>query len=123
MAGMNPLVLVAVLAALGLLPFMLMMVTSYVKIVVVISLVRNALGVQQVGRLAQAVGATPQHAIEVDGVGEVDYLSGDDAYKQDWMSQRRERVGLVAFRTDSLAGLAAAGRHFLGKHLRRRKSP
>ena len=41
MAGMNPLVLVAVLAALGLLPFMLMMVTSYVKIVVVISLVRN----------------------------------------------------------------------------------
>ena len=48
MAGINPLVLIAVLAALGLLPFLLMMVTSYVKIVVVISLVRNALGVQQV---------------------------------------------------------------------------
>ena len=48
MAGINPLVLIAVLAALGLLPFLLMMVTSYVKIVVVISLMRNALGVQQV---------------------------------------------------------------------------
>ncbi|MDR3175540.1 MAG: type III secretion system export apparatus subunit SctR [Desulfovibrio sp.] len=48
MAGIDPLTLIVVLAALGLLPFMLMMVTSYVKIVVVISLVRNALGVQQV---------------------------------------------------------------------------
>ncbi len=48
MAGINPLVLMVTLAVLGLLPFMLMMVTSYVKIVVVISLVRNALGVQQV---------------------------------------------------------------------------
>lgn len=48
MTGIDPLVLLFVLAALGLLPFMLMMVTSYVKIVVVISLVRNALGVQQV---------------------------------------------------------------------------
>jgi type III secretion protein R len=36
------------MVVLGLLPFFLMMVTSYVKIVVVTSLVRNALGVQQV---------------------------------------------------------------------------
>ncbi len=36
------------LAILGLAPFMLMMVTSYVKIVVVTSLIRNALGVQQI---------------------------------------------------------------------------
>ena len=36
------------LSILGLAPFFLMMVTSYVKIVVVTSLVRNALGVQQV---------------------------------------------------------------------------
>jgi type III secretion protein R len=36
------------MVALGLLPFFLMMVTSYVKIVVVTTLVRNALGVQQV---------------------------------------------------------------------------
>jgi type III secretion protein R len=48
MTGIDPLTLMLVMGALGLLPFMLMMVTSYVKIVVVISLVRNALGVQQV---------------------------------------------------------------------------
>jgi type III secretion protein R len=45
--GMNPVNVVLLLAALGLLPFFLMMVTSYVKIVVIFSLVRNALGVQQ----------------------------------------------------------------------------
>ena len=47
-AGINPLYLVFGLALLGLAPFLLMLVTSYVKIVVVTSLVRNALGVQQV---------------------------------------------------------------------------
>lgn len=36
-----------VLAALGLLPFAIMLLTSYLKIVVVLSLLRNALGVQQ----------------------------------------------------------------------------
>ena len=50
-AGMNPLYLVLGLAVLGLAPFLLMLVTSYVKIVVVTSLVRNALGVHG-GRIA-----------------------------------------------------------------------
>jgi len=48
MSEINPLYLMGMLSALGLAPFFLMMVTSYVKIVVVTSLVRNALGVQQV---------------------------------------------------------------------------
>ncbi len=48
MSDINPLYLMAGLSLLGLAPFFLMMVTSYVKIVVVTSLVRNALGVQQV---------------------------------------------------------------------------
>ena len=47
-SGINPIYLVLGLAILGLAPFMLMLVTSYVKIVVVTSLVRNALGVQQI---------------------------------------------------------------------------
>lgn len=46
--GINPLYFIAGVAALGLAPFFLMMVTSYVKIIVVTSLVRNALGVQQI---------------------------------------------------------------------------
>jgi len=64
-----------------------------------------------------------RQTIDVDGVGEVDYLSGDDAYKRDWMSRRRERIGLVAFRLDTLRGLAAAGKHVLGKLLRRKVIP
>ena len=48
MLNFNPLYFVAGMSILGLAPFFLMMVTSYVKIVVVTSLVRNALGVQQV---------------------------------------------------------------------------
>lgn len=44
----DPIVLVGALLLLSLAPFVVMMTTSYVKLVVVLSLVRNALGVQQV---------------------------------------------------------------------------
>src|SRR5262245_676508 len=37
-----------------------------------------------------------EYAIEVDRVHEVDYLAGDDAYKRNWMSHRRERYGVRA---------------------------
>ncbi len=46
--GTNPLVLVVLLALLAMLPFVLVMVTSFVKIAVVLSLLRTAIGVQQV---------------------------------------------------------------------------
>lgn len=44
----DPVWLIVVSATLGLLPLFLIMATSYVKIVVVLMLVRNALGVQQI---------------------------------------------------------------------------
>lgn len=44
----NPIVLLLTLMMLGLAPFMAVMVTSFAKIVIVLSLVRNALGIQQV---------------------------------------------------------------------------
>ena len=48
-AGVSrPLVLLLALAALSLVPFVLMMATSFVKLAVVLSLIRNALGTQQV---------------------------------------------------------------------------
>ena len=43
----NPLILVLVMGALSLLPFLLIMITSFVKIAVVLSIVRSALGTQQ----------------------------------------------------------------------------
>jgi type III secretion protein R len=44
----NPVVMVIVLAVLSLAPFVLMMLTSFVKISVVLSILRNAIGTQQV---------------------------------------------------------------------------
>lgn len=44
----KPLVMLAVLAVLSLVPFLVMMVTSFVKIAVVLALIRNAIGTQQV---------------------------------------------------------------------------
>ena len=46
--NIDPVWLIILSAGLGLLPLFLMMTTSYVKIVVVLLLVRNALGVQQI---------------------------------------------------------------------------
>ncbi len=46
-----------------------------------------------------------EHAIDVDGVHEVDYLTGDDDYKKDWMSARRERWGLTAYNGRTFRGL------------------
>lgn len=48
MLDLSPVTLIFLMVSVGIAPFALMMVTSYVKIVVVVSLVRNALGVQQV---------------------------------------------------------------------------
>jgi hypothetical protein len=53
-----------------------------------------------------------QHAIDVDRVHEIDYLTGDDAYKKDWMSDRRERWGIIAFNLRTPRGLLTAARHF-----------
>jgi hypothetical protein len=53
-----------------------------------------------------------QHVLDVDRVDEVDYLAGDEPYKREWMSTRRERRGVVAFNPHSICALADAARHF-----------
>lgn len=53
-----------------------------------------------------------RHVIDVDRVREVDFLSGDDPYKRDWMSHRRERWGIAAFNLRTLPGLSLAAVHF-----------
>ena len=60
-----------------------------------------------------------RHALEVDRVVEIDYLTGDDAYKKSWMTHRRERIGLMACNMRSLRGLIAAGVEWAG-HVRAR---
>jgi CelD/BcsL family acetyltransferase involved in cellulose biosynthesis len=46
-----------------------------------------------------------RHVLDVDLVREVDFLVGDDGYKKEWMSERRERWGLVAYRPATPRGL------------------
>ena len=41
----------------------------------------------------------------------VDFLKGDDAYKQDRMSHRRERWGLLAMNPRTARGLLGIARH------------
>lgn len=59
-----------------------------------------------------------RHVIDIDKVKEVDYLTGDDAYKRDWMSASRERCGIVAFNLRSPRGLAAAALHLCGARIK-----
>ncbi|MDR2112209.1 MAG: GNAT family N-acetyltransferase [Candidatus Accumulibacter sp.] len=56
-----------------------------------------------------------RHAIDIDRVHEIDYLTGDDAYKQDWMAARRERKGLVGFDPGTVDGACQYARHYLGR--------
>lgn len=60
-----------------------------------------------------------EHAIDVDRVREVDYLTGDDAYKKDWMSGRRERWGILAMNPRTVRGAAAIVRHVGGRTVKR----
>jgi hypothetical protein len=59
--------------------------------------------------------AMMEHALDNDQVHEVDYLTGDEPYKQDWMSHRRERRGIIAFDLTQWHGLLAAARHWAGR--------
>lgn len=63
-----------------------------------------------------------EQAIDVDQVREIDYLIGDDTYKAAWMSQRRERFGLVAYDPLTLRGLLGLARQAAGE-VRRRLRP
>lgn len=44
------------------------------------------------------------YVIDIDKVEEIDFLTGNDAYKQDWMSDRRERFALSCVKRVKPAG-------------------
>jgi hypothetical protein len=60
-----------------------------------------------------------QHVIDVDRVAVVDYLTGDDSYKKDWMSLRRERWGILAMNPRTIRGAAAIAWHIGGRAIKR----
>lgn len=56
-----------------------------------------------------------QHVIEHDHVSEVDFLTGDDSYKRIWMSNRRERWGIIAYNPRTCIGLVLLAKEALGR--------
>jgi CelD/BcsL family acetyltransferase involved in cellulose biosynthesis len=56
-----------------------------------------------------------RHVLDVDRVSEVDFLVGDDPYKKEWMNERRERWGLVAYQPATPRGLLLWAREAGGR--------
>ncbi len=60
--------------------------------------------------------------VQTQGIAQISYLIGDDAYKQDWMSHRRERMGIIAFDPNTLRGALGIARQSLGEWRKRARS-
>jgi hypothetical protein len=60
-----------------------------------------------------------EHVIDIDEVQEIDYLSGDDSYKKDWMSHRRELWGMLALNRHTVRGTLGIARHFGGRSVKK----
>ena len=56
-----------------------------------------------------------RRAIDGDRVRAIDYGTGDDAYKRDWMDERRPLWRLQAFNPATLRGLTASARALAGR--------
>lgn len=56
-----------------------------------------------------------QYVIEQDHVKEVDFLIGDDNYKQEWMSDHRDRWGIVAYNPRTIIGFGLLMREVFGR--------
>lgn len=97
-----------VLAVMGLAPFIAVMVTSYVKLVVVLSLVRNALGTQQ----------TPPNMV-INGLGIVLSLyimAPVGSEMGDIMAREKVNFNNVQSVTKNFSKLAEPLRQFMAKH-------
>jgi hypothetical protein len=62
--------------------------------------------------------AMMKHVIDIDQVKEVDYLTGDDAYKRSWMTHRRERWGLVSYDPATAGGAWLLARELAARSLK-----
>ena len=60
-----------------------------------------------------------KQVLDSDRVEEVDYLVGDDPYKKDWVSHRRERWGVVAYDPRKWNGLLGLIKESAGRFVRR----
>jgi CelD/BcsL family acetyltransferase involved in cellulose biosynthesis len=56
-----------------------------------------------------------RHMLEQEHVSEIDFGRGDDPYKQGWVADRRQRVGLLLINPLRPAGMLALAGHTLGR--------
>ena len=56
-----------------------------------------------------------RHLLDQEHVAAIDFGRGDDAYKQGWATQRRQRIGLLLVNPRRPAGSAALLRHIAGR--------
>jgi len=56
-----------------------------------------------------------RHVLEHDAATEIDFGRGDDPYKREWSTRRRQRYGLLAASPRSPVGLAVLLRHYAGR--------
>ncbi len=59
-----------------------------------------------------------QYVLDVDKVSEIDFGSGDDAYKKNWLPNCRPRLGMLAMNPRSLQGCCGIVRHMGGRAAR-----
>jgi hypothetical protein len=59
-----------------------------------------------------------KRVIKVDQVEEIDFLTGNDAYKQEWMSERRERFRLCCYTTAAPKSWSSSFKKRLGALLK-----
>lgn len=59
-----------------------------------------------------------EYAINTDNVTKIDFLSGDDSYKKEWMSHRDERWGLQIANPRTLLGLLQTIRNLISTKLK-----
>jgi type III secretion protein R len=109
MGTANPVVLIIVLGAFALAPFVLIMLTSFVKISVVMSILRNALGTQQVPPNQVITGISLILTIfimapvvekmyaEAGNIGDTDAIFSEMSVKTIFEAARRGREPLRAF--------------------------
>lgn len=59
--------------------------------------------------------ALMEHVTELDAVNKVDFLIGEDDYKQKWMNKRSERWGIIAYNAGTGIGLNLLAREIIGR--------
>jgi type III secretion protein R len=115
----RPLMLMAALAAFAMVPFVLIMVTSFVKIAVVLSIVRQAIGTQQIPPTQVITGlATILTVYIMMPVGLEIYHASEDR-----MVQYNQPGGWAKLSVDQVLELVRDGQHPLRKWLIKQAHP